>query len=453
MKQNVLILGLGKSGVSAANHALYRCDNVTIYAGKSTQNTKTAATSFIENGVPVIFDEEEVKGNFDLCVASPGIPQHSKFYCSALSASDEVISEPEYAFRQSPNNWIAITGTNGKTTTTSLVTHVFNECGKEASSCGNIGDTTIDAIENRKPNEVLVAEMSSYQLHSTSHFAPRTSALLNITPDHISWHGSFDAYTDAKLKIFENLVEGCTAVIHAELQCKDKIYSMLNNRDVRIIEIGTEIGENCAFVKDAKLVLRFEGVETIICNVSSLKIKGEHNVINAAFAAAIAFDFGLEARKISKALQSFNALQHRIEPVGTVNGVEFYNDSKATNVDATLQALTAFPKMGVYLLLGGRDKGTNLSALVNTAQKTCKEVIVYGEAGKRFFNAFEGSSIPCIHVAGMKDAFCYACKNAKSGDVVLLSPACASFDEFNSFEHRGDTFKKWVLAYCSESGK
>ena len=444
MSENVLVLGLGKSGVAAANYLMDLGANITIYAGKSSDAARETAQPFIDAGIDVVFDTEEVQGSYDLCIASPGIPQTGAFYKNAEAASTELISEPEFAWRQSPADWVSVTGTNGKTTTTSLITHLLFRCGKRASSCGNIGTTTCEAVKNRQNREILVAEMSSYQLASTKQFKPRSAVLLNITPDHISWHGSFEEYAKAKLKQFANMRRGSTAVLCAEVPNCNEIAAELRTRGVRVIIVGEERGSGCVYERDGVLYSKLSSSELPICRVSDLRIKGTHNVTNALAAAAVALDLGCKLEGVTESLKTFEALEHRIEPCGTVEGVEYYNDSKATNVDAVLVALTAFPEKKIVLLLGGRDKGTDLSELVEACKPVVRCIVAYGEAGQRFFDAFEQSGIERYLEVGMEQAFNHATQIAGADDVVLLSPACASFDEFNSFEHRGQVFKQMV---------
>ncbi len=445
MTKNILVLGLGKSGIAVARHVLCNKDNLTIYAGASSDKTKAVAKEFLDSGVEVVFDCEQVQGHYDLCVVCPGIPQTSEFYKSAQAASDELISEPEFAFRLSPQDWIAVTGTNGKTTCTSCIAHVFNECGKNAYACGNIGETTTESVERRREDETLVAEMSSYQLASSISFSPRTACLLNITPDHLSWHGSLLAYAQAKFKIFQNLYKGQSAIICEGIDGIEPVASELIARGVRVVWVGSKRSCDCAYEQDNKLIVEIDGIKHTLCTIQDLQIKGKHNVLNALVVASVAIDYGFDDMSVATALCSFEPLEHRIEPVATIDGIAFFNDSKATNVDASLQALTAFPGQGIHLLLGGTDKGTSLDELVEACKDTCVDIICYGDAGQRFYDAFESSSLPRVLCKNMREAFDYACEHAKSGEVVLLSPSCASFDEFDSFIHRGKVFKSWVF--------
>lgn len=444
---NVLVLGLGKAGLAAARHALAAGDSLTVYAGPSSEASLQAARPLQDAGARVVFDTEEVQGSYELCIASPGISQNSAFYKSAQAASAELVGECEYAYRLSPHDWLAVTGTNGKTTTTALLAHLLNAAGKLAYPCGNIGDTCTESVEHRREGEALVAEMSSYGLASTSRFAPQVAALLNITPDHLSWHGSLEAYAAAKLKVFDNMGPGCTAVVCAEVPGSGKLVASLRQRGITAVCVGVQDEADCAFERaDGMLCVSLGGQLSELCRSSELQIKGPHNVMNALAAASCALAYGCSAQGVAQGLRSFAALEHRIEPCGSVGGVSYYNDSKATNVDAVLVALKAFPGQPVVLLLGGRDKGTDLAPLVEACKGPVRMAVVYGEAAERFYAAFEGSGIELAREPGMREAFARASQEAQPGEVVLLSPACASFDEFRSFNHRGEVFKGLVAA-------
>lgn len=444
--KSVLVLGLGKSGIATARNELNEGDALVIYGGTSSESTKAAAVEFEQAGIPVIFDTEDVEGSYDLCVVSPGISQKGGFYASAAAASDDIITEPEYAFRISPERWIAVTGTNGKTTTTSLITHLLNASGKKAQACGNIGDTCVDAVLHRDDDETLVAEMSSYQLASTRDFAPQVAVLLNITPDHLSWHGGYEEYAKAKFKAFENMGEGDTAVIGMQVLADyPELTEMLDRQGVALVNVGESLERDCAYLEGDMLVyVDSDGNRIELVSSMNLLIQGAHNVENALCASAAAIAYGCDVEGVRAGLRSFSPLEHRLEPCGVVNGVACFNDSKATNVDATLKALTAFPNQKVVLLLGGRDKGTDLDELVAACSETCSAIIAYGEAGQRFFDAFEGAPIERFLEPGMIIAFHKALDVAQEGQAIVLSPACASFDEFDSFEHRGAVFKACV---------
>ena len=293
------------------------------------------------------------------------------------------------------------------------------------------------------------------------------AVLLNITPDHLKWHGSFEEYCAAKQRIYANLARsGGVAVMDAMNDIVRGYVRELKSipaeeRGFSYIPIGTAEGlftsmidacgsENAAFVDGAELVVEFDGATYPLIEMNELQIPGEHNISNALAAAAAALVVGVEIDEVRAGLKSFTALEHRIEACGAVGGVECYNDSKATNVDATLKALAAFAPRKPIVLLGGDDKGTDLAELVEVASEHCKAVVCYGEAGPRFLEAFALSSLPHHEAPHMAEAFDKALALAEPGDIIALSPACASFDEFTCFEQRGEIFKELVAARARE---
>lgn len=473
---DVLVLGLGKSGRAAAEYCLEapgRVSSLTIVAGRENEASRECARILAGRGARVFFGEEVATpclpdaGRFDLCVASPGISEFGRFHASARAVSAEVVSEVEFAWRESPAavRWVAVTGTNGKTTTTALASHLLASCGMRAPAVGNIGDPCIAAVGSAFAGEmpdVLVAEVSSYQLAGTSLFAPDVAVLLNITPDHLQWHRGMDNYIAAKRKVLANLgPAGGVAVIDAT---NDIVRSMVRElraegdgrRSFAYIPLGAAAGlsrdmheacgaRNSAWLDaDGMLCVRLGDEVHRLVRRDELQIPGEHNAGNALAAAAAALALGAPPDGVRAGLRSFAPLAHRIEPCGSVAGVACYNDSKATNVDATLKALAAFAPKRPIVLLGGDDKGTDLSGLVRAAQEHCQAVVCYGASRERFLEAFRGCSIDVAAADHMEDALDAALGMARPGDIVLLSPACASFDEFDNFEQRGDVFRDLV---------
>ncbi len=534
---NVLVLGLGKSGKSVARYCAAlvgsRVDELFVAAGAPNGDSQAFVESISAPHVAYAFGDDalaDLDVHFDVCIASPGIPFYHELYVRALELSDEVVSEVEFSWRESAADsvWVALTGTNGKTTTTSCAAHLLGEAGLAASAVGNIGDVCLDAVVAGE-TDVYVAEVSSYQLYSTRLFAPDVAVMLNITPDHLHWHKTLAAYRDAKFKLLDNLSMSeselpspepealpehaeapapCSGGAAAELaRCarsdsprsrsartasqpqrareplpaRGRAVAILDaandvvrakvrelkalsdeERGFAYIPMGTKAGlggdmraacgaANAAFI-DAEGVFRiaFDGVEHVVGNVSDLQIKGEHNASNALAAAAVAVVLGVPDDAIASALASFAPLEHRIEPCGQVDGVECYNDSKATNVDATVKAIGSFPGRPLVVLLGGDDKDTELDDLVRAAHDHARAVVCFGAGGPRFAAAFEDAcdNAPegfVVERAGhMEEALDCALELCVSGDVLLLSPACASFDEFSSFEHRGRVFKQLV---------
>ena len=386
---DLLVLGLGKTGLAvaewAADHLGGRVRSACLYGGaKAAPSDRTRALE--ERGVRCVLGTEEVEGAFDVCVASPGISEFSDFFASARAHASEIMGEPEFAYRLSPDRWIAVTGTNGKTTTTSLVDHILNASGMSSHAVGNIGSVPTAAVDAREPGSWFAAELSSYQLACSSLLHPRVSVLLNITPDHLAWHRSLEAYAAAKRRIFARQEPGDLVIVCVE---------------------------------------------------------------DAGSAAAAALWVGAPLSAVRRALTTFQPLEHRIEPVAVVDGVRYVNDSKATNTDAVEKALTAFPSEPVVLLLGGSDKGTPLEAFAErVAASTVRTVICFGDARARLLAALEGpagaSGVELMEAADLAAAVSTAHGCARPGDVVLLSPACASFDEFSGFEERGRRFKELV---------
>ena len=479
----VLVLGLGKSGRAAVAYLLPlldgRVEALAVAAGARSAASEEFAAEARAAGALVAFEDEavgvlaaEAGGSFDLCIASPGISQFSAFYEAAAAVSAEVISEVEFAWRESAadSRWVAVTGTNGKTTACALAAHVLAGAGLAAAAVGNIGDPCIEAVAAGR-TDVYVAEVSSYQLASTARFAPNVAVLLNITPDHLHWHRSFEAYRDAKLKLLANLpgVPGAVAVLDATndvVRAEVRRLRALgeHGRGFAYVPMGTAEGlggdmrarcgsDNAAFLDDdGTLRVALGGEEHRAGRAGDLQVKGAHNASNALAVAAAALALGVDAADVAAHLRSFKPLEHRIEPCGTVAGASCYNDSKATNVDATLTALAAFPEARPIVLLGGDDKGTDLAPLVEAARAHARAAVCFGAARERFAAAFgvdgsageDGGDFAVLQASCLEDALDAALAIAGAGDVVLLSPACASFDEFGSYEERGRAFKALV---------
>lgn len=450
---DVLVLGLGKSGRAAARYCLEErrlgegVGSLTIAGGEQNDGALEFAQYCESRGAKVYFDLYTFENHYDLCIASPGISQFSRFYENAQHASDEVISEVEFAWRESDaaSRWIAVTGTNGKTTTTTLTTHILDVAGQRVEAVGNIGNTCIEAVACGE-SDVYVAETSSFQLASMRDFAPDAAILLNITPDHLYWHMTYENYAQAKAAVFANMDARGLAVVNVDDEGVRAVLPQVRAIGVRVCEVSLrDSGASwAAYVDEGVLTVRRDGESFALISRDELPIKGEHNVMNALAAAAAAMEAGASSDAAREALRTFSPLEHRLEPCGEIGGVKFVNDSKATNVDATLKALSAFPKGKAVFLLGGHDKGTELAPLVEAARGTCRGVVCFGAAGERFAQAFGEGAMPCLRAAHMEDALDAALSIAEPGDCVVLSPACASFDEFDSFEHRGRVFKRLV---------
>ncbi|MBQ9058774.1 MAG: UDP-N-acetylmuramoyl-L-alanine--D-glutamate ligase [Atopobiaceae bacterium] len=453
---HVLIGGLGKTGLGLAQWCLPRLgttiDSLTIYGGAAS--TASDETEELERaGVSCVLGTDMVEGSYDLAICAPGIPETSAFFHSITSHARTSIGEPEFAWRQSPEHWLAITGSNGKTTATYLTRDLLRAAGLSASEVGNIGRLAISCVDERRQDEWFVAELSSFQLAGTEHFHPRAAALLNISPDHVSWHGSFEAYVEAKERIFENLCPEDLAVISVDDERCRAIAERLHERGLNVCEVSAEreiASDYAAYVKDGNLVLKRGDSEQIIASEDELVLTGPHNMQNALVASALALFAGAKLEGVRRGLQSFSPLEHRIEPCGTWHGVSFVNDSKATNVDASLAAIRAYPGKRAVYLLGGEDKQTELDALGQALAQHAKAIVCYGEARERFVAELGpvcvAANVQLREADHLADAFERGLELCVHGDTLILSPACASHDEFKSFEERGHVFKQMVSA-------
>jgi UDP-N-acetylmuramoylalanine--D-glutamate ligase len=454
LPRRVLVLGLGRSGEAVARHLAKERDAGAIDAfavldeGTGPVIAERAARVATESGAPVTVDVHAVEGEWDLVVASPGIPPHSALMRAARSLGVPVISEIELAYRCSLAPFIAITGTNGKTTTTALVAHLLRGAGIRAEAVGNIGVPAITAVGTAGPDDVLVAEVSSFQLALTHDFRPRIAVLLNVTPDHTDWHGSFAAYEADKARIFANMGPGDVAIIDMDDPGSARWADRVDADGVRVVRVSrTRTHAGGASVQDGVLLVDTADGPVRLCAVDELGIRGVHNVSNALAAAAAALAMGIAPGDVSEGLRTFMPIEHRLELAGTVAGVDYVNDSKATNPDAVMKALTAFDERRVIVLLGGRNKGNDFSHLAEAVSDRCSVAVLFGECRDELEAAFDVSAMPpesVVGAVGLEDALAAARSRAREGDVVLLSPACASFDEFANYEERGAVFKRLV---------
>lgn len=450
---SLLVLGQGTTGLEvvswAVAHLGERVDSVTVYGGAtSAPNERTRALEAA--GARFVYGAEGIEGAYEVCVASPGISEFSDFFRNGAAASAQIMGEPEFAWRLSPERWCAITGTNGKTTVTSLANELMVASGLPSVAVGNIGTAPIREVDRRPEGEWFVAELSSYQIATTREFHPRVAVLLNITPDHLGWHKTHANYALAKIDLFRNMDESDLAIVNVEDEGISAFADRVFVPGRRVLSLGlSDAGTACAaFVRDGRLVVRIGGSETPLVSVDELQIKGPHNVLNALAASAAALACGATPDGVRAGLVSFRPLAHRVEPVATVDGVRYVNDSKATNTDAVEKALATFSGKRVVLLLGGADKGTPLDDFMGVVASRAAAVVCFGAARERFRAALAdapgASEIDIADADDLRDAVDVARSLAQRGDVVLLSPACASFDEFSGFEERGDAFRSYV---------
>ena len=363
----------------------------------------------------------------------------------ARAQRKEVISDVELAFRESAGRvpFIGITGTNGKSTTTALISHILEKSGRLAPVCGNIGVPILSKLDGG-PLDFLVVEVSSYQLEYSPTFAPFIGVWLNLTPDHIDWHGGLEQYISAKRSMFAHQGMDCYAVFNNDDPIVSATPTKAEHFPFTLSDTGREYMQG-AYIEDGYLSYNFNARTRVVCSQKDLKILGRHNLENALAAISACCLAGLSEREIEQHLKSFRALEHRLEYVDTVDGVEFYNDSKATNTDSTIKALESFPEKSVVLIAGGKDKGTPLNDFVKAVKKYASGVILIGEASDRFDHALRSDGFSDIYPAATMEEAVELGGKLKKGPVVL-SPACASFDMFRDFEDRGRVFKDLVRA-------
>jgi UDP-N-acetylmuramoylalanine--D-glutamate ligase len=446
---DIAVLGLGKSGQAAGAYSaqlvrLGEASSVTVLDAAENDSLSDAAALLRDQGVRVLLGQENLEGTYDLCIASPGIPPHSPLRRWADRACAHVISELEFAYTRSAVPWLAVTGTNGKTTTTALLAHLLRGGGMRAEAVGNIGFAATDALE-LADTDIFVAEVSSFQLSLMETFHPKVAVLLNITPDHIDWHGSLEAYAADKARIFENMTAEDTAVIDVDDPGAAPLADLVAEKGVRVVRVSRSgLRDGGASLVDGVLTVYAADGPVGLVDPSELHIRGAHNVSNALAAAAAALAFGVPPAAVAEGLRSFEPIAHRLEPVGTVNGAEWFNDSKATNPDAVLKAVHAFEGRPLIVLLGGRNKNNDFTELAREVAETAKAAVLFGEARAELSRAFASVDVHVAEAITMADAVEVAASLSEPGDVVVLSPACASFDEFRSFEHRGDEFKRMV---------
>lgn len=439
--KKVLIIGAARSGIAAARFLLDQGAVVAVTDQKPIENWTPEALALKESGVGLLPGEPPswLLDQLDLVVVSPGVPATIIPIRYAERAGAEVIGEVELAYRYLKGRVVAITGSNGKTTTTSLIGELLRDAGLPVQVGGNIGKPLISMIETSRDDGWTVAELSSFQLETIKTFRPSIAVVLNVTPNHMDRYETFNDYAAAKHRIFMNQTAEDTAVLNADDPVVSSWASGLR-ATVLSFSVKKEV-EHGVFLRGRELIYRGEAV----LNVDDMKLRGMHNVENvaAAFAAGIAAGASIES--MNGTARRFEPVEHRLEFVTEIEGVKFYNDSKATSVDATLKALEAFAQERgqVVLILGGRGKKAPYAPLEPLVRTRVRKLVLIGEDAETIANEL-GSSAPFERASDMKDAVARSYAAAENGDVVLLAPACASFDMFESFEHRGKVFKDEV---------
>src|SRR5213595_919272 len=441
--RRVTVVGLARSGVAAARLLRAAGAQVTGTDLKPLEALGREAAALQTLGVRLLTGKE-TRGAFDgadLVVVSPGVPLDGDQLVPARAVGLPIIGELELGWRSLEAETIAITGTNGKTTTTALTGALLAEQPRPVLVAGNIGTPLAAHALGFPPDGLVVCEASSFQLESTEAFQPRVAAVLNIAPDHLDRHGSLAAYVDAKARIFANQTPADCAVLNAD----DEATAALARRTrAHVVWFSRRRSlSHGVFVRDGRIAAQLDGHVEEICPVAEIFLRGAHNVEHVLAATACVLWVGLAPETIRRAIGRFRAVAHRIEFVRDRRGVQYYNDSKGTNVASTLKALESFPGR-IVLIAGGKGKGQAWEPLADAARGRVAHTVLIGEDAKKIGAALAAASIPLTYCDSMQSAIDRAKAVAMPGDVVLFSPACASFDMFDNFEHRGDVFKKLV---------
>jgi len=447
--KKVLVMGAARSGVACAKFLVERGATVALNDAQPLEKWSPEALALKSKGVGVL--PGEVPGwlldNLDLVVISPGVPTKVIPLRYAERAGAEVIGEVELASRYLKGRIVAITGTNGKTTTTSLIAELLKDAGMPTLVGGNIGTPLISLVESSRDDGWTVVELSSFQLETIKEFHPAVALVLNVTPNHMDRYESFNDYAAAKHRIFMNQEPGDVAILNADDETVSSWASGLRAHVARF-SVKHQLEEGL-FLRGREIVSRTATRERVLLMSDEMKLRGLHNVENVLAALAAGLACGAAPESMRETIRRFEPVEHRLEFVSEIDEVKFYNDSKATSVDATLKALEAFAGEGeeeagkIVLILGGRGKKAPYAPLASLIEQKARKLILIGEDADTIVNEL-GDFAPSERAANMKDAVTRSFQAAQPGDVVLLAPACASFDMFDSFEHRGKVFKDEV---------
>ena len=447
--KRVLVVGLARSGVAASQFCAQRGAIVTATDAKNEAELGDVPGQLRQAGVALALGGHAGVNvaSHELLVVSPGVPVNAPMLAEARALRIPVWSEIELAWRFLRGKLVAITGSNGKTTTASLVAHILRTAGIPTLIGGNIGTPLVSLVGSSSEDTVTVAEVSSFQLETIDAFRPEIGALLNLTPDHLDRHASFEDYAAAKMRLFENQSEDDAAVLNAD----DPEVARRAPFGPRVFWFSRKKRVSSgAFVLDESIIFRMDGEESELARRADINLPGEHNVENVLAASATSYLTGVPVEAIAAGVRSFPGVEHRLEFVADLDGVLFYNDSKATNVDAALKAIEAFREPEktsdtgrLLIILGGKDKGAPYTPLREPLAARARMILLIGAATEKIARDLEG--VAPIERAGTLDrAVKIAASAARVGDVVLLAPACASFDQFENYEQRGRVFKQLV---------
>jgi len=440
-KKRVLVVGLARTGVATALFCAAHYAVVTATESRVESELADIPAKLREAGVILELGghTEETFLAQDLIIPSPGVPADNPFLLAARSKGITIWSEIELAYRFLEGKLIGITGSNGKTTTTTMVHHILRSSGVETFLAGNVGTPLISRVEAMTAGTVAVVELSSFQLELIERFRPDIGVFLNLTPDHLDRHKTLEAYGGAKARLFENQTELDAAVLNLDDEPSQKYAP--KKPQIFWFSRKQSVKQGACLRGDDIFIVRGPE-EEFVMKCSEIPLPGAHNIENVLAAITASRLAGVAAKSIGEAVRSFQGVEHRLEFVAEIRGVRYYNDSKATNVDATLKALDAFPGR-ILIILGGKDKGSDYTVLQNSLREKVLLALLIGAAGDKIESQISGS-VAIERAATMQRAVDIAAHTAKAGDIVLLAPACASFDQFQNYEHRGQVFKDLV---------
>lgn len=442
--KKVLLVGLAKTGVSTIKKLDKLGANIVVTDIKPKEKLEDILSQLngLNNVEYILGSHPEDISDIDLTIVSPGVPLDLPFIEKLKESNVKIIGEVELAYTLSNNPiFVGITGTNGKTTTTSLVGEIFKEANRDTYIVGNIGNPVIDTVDYTNENSVLVTELSSFQLESIDTFRPKVSSILNITEDHLNRHHTMENYINAKARIFENQEKSDFSILNYD----DSIVRSLNkNNNASILYFSRQekIDQGVYLDENNNIVISIDGKQITVLNRNELSLPGDHNLENAMAAILMTYVVGVDLEVIKQVLTTFKGVEHRLEFVTNKNGIMFVNDSKGTNPDSTIKAIGSYERP-IILIAGGMDKHSDFTDMMKCATKNVKELVLLGETADKIEASARKEGLENItKVKNMEEAVKKAYELAKDGDVVLLSPGCASWDMYPNFEARGLDFKE-----------
>ena len=440
--KNILLVGLAKTGVSTIKLLDKLEANIIVNDIKDKEKLKDILLELkdMKNAEYILGYHPENVDHIDMAVVSPGVPLDLPFILKLKEKNIEIIGEVELAYRLSKNPvFVGITGTNGKTTTTSLVGEIFKSDKKDTYIVGNIGNPVIDTVETTNENSYLITELSSFQLESIVDFKPKVATILNFSPDHLNRHHTMENYVAAKANIFKNQDKNDFAILNYDDEKVRELSSKCNGK-VIFFSRKEKVDKGVYLDENGNIVINIDE-KIVLLNKKDLSLPGNHNLENCMSAIAMAYACGVNLETLKHVLKTFKAVEHRLEYVRTLNNIMFVNDSKGTNPDSTIKAITSYEKP-VILIAGGYNKDSDYNELLEIGKENIKALVLMGETAEIIEQcAKEKDYKTIIRVNNMKEAVKVSYDLAKNGDVVLLSPACASWDMYKSFEERGNDFK------------